>query len=180
MKTRTRPPRPSRSPRSERRSVLQEEIQQTRPFRSLSQEAVLGLFRSTDQLKREIAATIEPTGVTLQQYNVLRILRGAGEGGLPTLAVAERMVERTPGITRLIDKLAAKNLVSRERSPGDRRCVVCRVTPAGLELLGRLDPAVDAVDDVLESVLADAEIETLIELLDRLRRGLAGRDAEAP
>ena len=86
-------------------SQLKREIRQNRPFRSRSQEASLGLFRTADLLRRRFHAVLEPKGITQQQYNVLRILRGAGDGGLPTLTIAERMVERTPGITRLLDRL---------------------------------------------------------------------------
>jgi DNA-binding MarR family transcriptional regulator len=149
--------------------ALRRELKQNRPFRSSSQEATLGLFRTADVLRRRFARVLEPSGVTLQQYNVLRILRGAGDAGLNTLAVAERMVERAPGVTRLIDRLHAKGLVERERSKGDRRCVVCRITRAALELLDQLDGPMDATDDESLAMLTDREQEHLIELLDRIR-----------
>lgn len=155
-----------------RRSALQREIQQSKPFRSLSQEAALGLFRTADVLRRHFTQKLEPSGVTQQQYNVLRILRGAGDDGLPTLAIAERMVERTPGITRLIDRLRTKGLVERQRSAGDRRCVVCRITPEGLELLESLEDTMGAVDDDSLATLSRTEQEQLIELLDRIRSAL--------
>ncbi|MEL7060265.1 MAG: MarR family transcriptional regulator [Acidobacteriota bacterium] len=157
---------------SNRRSALQAEIQQTRPFRSLSQEAVLGLFRTSDMVRRHVAAAIEPEGISMQQYNVLRILRGAGEDGLATLAIAERMIERTPGITRLLDRLEAHGRVARHRSSGDRRRVVCQITPDGLDLLARLDPQVDSIDDVLNFALAPQELDRLIRLLDQIRTAL--------
>src|ERR687897_938950 len=96
-------------------SALQKEIRQTRPFQSRGQEAVLALMRTTDLARRVIGKVLEPYDVTAQQYNVLRILRGAGEAGLPTLDIADRMIEQAPGITRLIDRLEAKGLVRRER-----------------------------------------------------------------
>src|SRR6266576_2721240 len=108
-------------------------------FRSREQEAALGLLRTADAVKRSLAQVIEPHGITAQQYNVLRILRGAGADGLPTLEIADRMIEQTPGITRLIDRLESKKLVWRERSSTDRRCVYCRITAAGIALLARLD-----------------------------------------
>ena len=86
-------------------SSIVDEIKQSKPFPSKSQEAYVALLRTADDSKRFVTQVLEPSGVTLQQYNVLRILRGAGEGGLPTLTVAERMVERTPGVTRLIDRM---------------------------------------------------------------------------
>src|SRR5438445_6730714 len=118
---------------------LEQEIKQKRPFPSQRQRAVVGLLRTADVVGRFVDAVIEHQGVTGQQYNVLRILRGAGERGLPTLEIAERMIEQTPGITRLIDRLEAKKLVLRERCAADRRQVFCRITPAGLDLLTRLD-----------------------------------------
>lgn len=151
------------------RGILKDEIRQTLPFRSLSQEAVLGLLRTTDILRRKFARVLAPQGITQQQYNVLRILRGAGAEGLPTLAIAERMVERTPGITRLVDRLTSKGWVERQRTPGDRRCVVCRITPPGVELLARLDGPMGEADDEILSMLSVAEQEQLIELLDRIR-----------
>ena len=153
-----------------RQSTLKHEIRQNRPFRSLSQEATLGLFRTADLIRQRFVRVMAPYGVTQQQYNVLRILRGAGHEGLATLAIAERMVERTPGITRLIDRLLAKGLVERERAAGDRRCVVCRITPAGLELLDRLTEPMDQADDESLSMLSVEEQEQLIGLLDRIRQ----------
>lgn len=155
-----------------RRSVLQDEIAQSRPFSSASQEATLGLFRTADQLKRHLAQAIEPAGVTMQQYNVLRILRGAGDEGLPTLSIAERMIERTPGITRLIDKLNRRGLVRRERQQHDRRCVLCFVTDDGLALLRTLDEPVETADTDSLGMLTEDETEQLISLLDRIRAGL--------
>ena len=102
-------------------SALAREIQQRRPFQSARQEAALGLLKTVDLLRLHLSSVLEPFGVTDQQYNVLRILRGAGKDGLPTLAIAERMIERAPGITRLIDRLEKKGLVRRVRDPHDRR-----------------------------------------------------------
>src|ERR1700694_935671 len=111
-------------------STVQEEIRQTRPFSSPSEEGVVALARTADLMRRSLTRVIEPHGITLQQYNVLRILRGAGEEGLPTLVIGERMIEQTPGVTRLLDRLEAKGLVARCRGESDRRQVFCRLTPA--------------------------------------------------
>lgn len=150
-------------------SRLQREIKQTKPFRSVAQEASLGLLRTTDVLRRRMVALIEPEGITAQQYNVLRILRGAGSDGLPTLEIAERMLEQAPGITRLLDRLEVKKLVHRERCPDDRRQVTCRITASGLTLLARLDEVVNGADEYLMSDLTIAELKQLIHLLDRIR-----------
>ena len=87
---------------------LQDELRQRAPFASPAQEAVVALMRTTDVVRRYLARVVDPNGITLQQYNVLRILRGGGADGVPTLEVAARMIEQTPGITRLLDRLEAK------------------------------------------------------------------------
>ena len=148
---------------------IRSEIKQARPFPSPQQETVVALIRTADLFRRLVGDVVEPHGITVQQYNVLRILRGAGEKGLPTLEIAERMIEQTPGITRLIDRLEAKKLVGRERSSTDRRCVYCRITRAGLDLLDRLDaPVQDAAGGSLDS-LTKRELAQLVALLDRAR-----------
>lgn len=148
---------------------IHEEIKQSKPFRSRSEEAFLALLRTADDLRRKVSQVLEPSGITLQQYNVLRILRGAGPDGLPTLAIGERMLERTPGVTRLIDRMEEKGWVTRERCKEDRRRVWCKITDAGLALLAPLDPHVNAVDDSLEGVLEQDQLAALIEYLDSIR-----------
>lgn len=138
-------------------------------FRSREQQAVLGLLRTADAIKRSLAHVIEPHGITPQQYNVLRILRGAGPDGLPTLTIGERMVEQTPGVTRLIDRLERKGLVVRTPCPKDRRRVFCQITPKGLGLLEELDEPVNRWDAQTVSILPASEVDSLIKLLDRVR-----------
>jgi len=151
---------------------LREEIRQNKPFASPAQEAILALSRTTDVLQRRFAQLVEPHGISLQQYNVLRILRGAGPEGTPTLEIAERMIQKTPGITRLLDKLEAKHLVRRKRCPEDRRQVLCWITEVGLRVLADLDkPLINSGTQAMES-LAASEVRTLIALLERVRGGL--------
>jgi DNA-binding MarR family transcriptional regulator len=138
-------------------------------FRSREQQATLGLLRTADAVKRSLAQVIEPYGITPQQYNVLRILRGAGEEGLPTLSIGERMIEQTPGVTRLVDRLERKGLVERTPCAKDRRRVFCRMTSKGLELLKELDDPVNRWDARSVSVLPPSELDSLIDLLDRVR-----------
>jgi DNA-binding MarR family transcriptional regulator len=152
-----------------RTKTLQEEIRQSKPFESAAQEAILALYRTTDQLQRRFAKLIEPHGISLQQYNVLRILRGAGKPGTPTLDIAERMIQQTPGITRLLDKLEKKRLVRRERCPEDRRQVLCWITKEGLDLLAELDQPLLAMGTGAMEPLKIAEQRSLIEMLERLR-----------
>src|ERR1700712_1466298 len=125
-------------------SLLQREIRQGKPFRSRGQEGVVALLRTADLVRRAVSRAAEPHEITLQQYNVLRILRGAGDQGLPTREIAERMIEQAPGVTRLLDRLEAKALVRRERCAKDRRQGLCWLTPAGLDLVERLDEPVDS------------------------------------
>jgi DNA-binding MarR family transcriptional regulator len=138
-------------------------------FRSREQEATLGLLRTAEAVKRSLAQVIEPHGVTPQQYNVLRILRGAGSDGIPTLTIGERMIEQTPGVTRLVDRLERKGLVARTPCPKDRRRIFCRITAKGLDLLKELDDPVNRWDSQAVSVLPPSELDTLVDLLDRVR-----------
>ncbi len=162
---------------AQRPPTIHEEIKQSKPFRTRSQEAYLAVLRTADDCRRHISKALEPAGITLQQYNVLRILRGAGDEGLPTLVVADRMIERTPGVTRLIDRMEKKGWVTRVRCTEDRRRVWCRITEPGLGLLRSLDEAINAVDDTFVEVLENEELATLTGYLDRLRHHL-NRDGQ--
>lgn len=153
-------------------SRIQAEIKQEKPFQSVGQEAVIALLRTADVVRRHFERLVAAHGITLQQYNVLRILRGAGPEGLHTLEIGERLVERTPGITRLIDRLEAKALVRRERDTRDRRCVTCVATAEGLKVLAELDPVIDRADEEAIGMLPEAEQKALVRLLDSVRRTL--------
>ncbi|HEY3215340.1 MAG TPA: MarR family transcriptional regulator [Candidatus Eisenbacteria bacterium] len=153
-----------------RKSRLQRELRQRKPFGSLRQEAAIAVVRTADRLRWRMARLVGPLGITVQQYNVLRILRGVGKEGLPTLEIARRMIERTPGITRLMDRLEAKRLVQRERCATDRRQVTCWITPQGLELLERLDQPLSRSEESALGGLAQGDVERLIDLLERIRK----------
>lgn len=155
----------------ERPSVrrLREEIKQSKPFHDRAHAAALALLRTVDEARREMESLIAPHGVSPEQYNVLRILRGAGEHGLPTLEIAARLLEKNPGITRLVDKLEAKKLVERRRCKTDRRQVFCVITPAGEAIVNAIDAPSRQANQQLFRALKPAEIDTLIDLLDRLR-----------
>ena len=150
-----------------------EEIRQTKPFDSRAEEAILTLYRTADAVQRDFTTLIEPHGISAQQYNVLRILRGAGSDGLPTLEIADRMIERTPGITRLLDKLEAKRLVRRHRCPRDRRQVLCNITEGGIRLLAELDQPVAETGVRAMRGLSAAQLRQLIDLLNQLRAALS-------
>ena len=153
------------------RSIL-DEISQSKPAASKRQEAVIALLRTADSVKRQLGCELGAYDVTPQQYNVLRILRGAGEGGLPTLSIAERMIERTPGITRLIDRLEACGWVERRRCLEDRRRVFATITEEGLALLAKTDPVTARADAEAMSGLSDEEVEPFLRSLSMIRQGL--------
>jgi DNA-binding MarR family transcriptional regulator len=114
---------------------LDSEAKQKRLVPSRRQDAVVSILRTANYLDRFCAPVFDQQGITSQQFNVLRILRGAGLGGLPTLDIAKRMIEQAPGITRLLDRLERKKLVRRERPSENRRQVLCYITKPGLDLL---------------------------------------------
>lgn len=154
-------------------SRLRDELKQTRPFSSSAHEAVVSILRTAALVQRHLAQVIEGTGITIQQYNVLRILRGATPVGLPTLSIRDRMIEEAAGITRLLDKLEQAGYVVRERSTPDRRQVVCQITPTGLRLLTQLDEPVDMANEHALALLDDAETRELVELLGAVRAGFS-------
>jgi DNA-binding MarR family transcriptional regulator len=133
----------------------------------LRQTAYVGLLRASDRIKTLFEAVVAPFDLTGQQYNVLRILRSAKSDGLPTLTIAERMIERAPGITRMIDRLEAKGLVARELRADDRRYVYCRITEKGLSLLETLDDQVEEFNRAAFRGLDSEELEQIAALLEK-------------
>ncbi|HEV8499618.1 MAG TPA: MarR family transcriptional regulator [Gemmatimonadaceae bacterium] len=159
------------------RSSVQSEIRQSRPFRSKKQEATIALLRTASVVGRALGRVLEPWGLSLAQYNALRIIRGAGSGGIATLAVRERMIEEGTTITRILDKLEQSGYIRRERALPDRRQVMCEVTADGRRLLDKIDPLVDAADEEAVASLVARDIATLIDLLDTVRAANAERGA---
>lgn len=145
------------------------EASPSRTFRSPTEEAREAILRTADLLRRRLRTVVAPRGITTQQYSVLRILRGTHPGPLPTLEIGERMIDCTPGITRLLDGLENKGLVRRERSSEDRRMVLCWIGQAGLALLAGLDGAVEEADHQLLAGLQKEESRQLVDLLERIR-----------
>jgi len=165
-----------RAPRN-KPSAVQTEIRQTKPFVSSGQEATIALLRTASMVSRALSRVVEPSGLSLAQYNALRIIRGAGTGGIPTLAIRDRMIEEGTTITRLLDKLEDAGLIRRERSFPDRRQVLCFVSDAGRKLLDTLDPKVNAADEEAMVALSESQTTRLIELLDAVRQSNAKRGA---
>jgi DNA-binding MarR family transcriptional regulator len=148
--------------------TIRSEIHQTRPFASAGEEAVVTLVATADRVRDALGQVVDRHGITLQQFNVLRILRGAGAAGLPTLEIGQRMIDKSPGITRLLDRLEARRLVRRVRCPRDRRQVLCHSTPEANRLLAGLDARMTAAAERCLSALGPAELEELVGLLDRV------------
>ena len=154
-------------------SSLVRELRQTKPFRSNREEAFVSVLRTADVLRWRLSEVLEPEGISLAQFNVLRILRGAKATGLPTLEIGARLVEQSPGITRLVDRLEKERLVRRERPKADRRQVICHIEPKGLALLGRLDTTVPKASEHVFAGLGSSEIDGLIASLDAIRKACA-------
>lgn len=159
-------------------SRLQDELHQSVPFATPTTEAYLNLVRTHDRLSGEVTLFLKGRGISAPQYNALRILRGAGPDGLPSLAVAQRMVARVPDITRLLDRLAAKGWLRRTRSTEDRRVVMARITPKGRRIVDALDDPIVAFQQALLDHMTEEELATLNDLLAKARNSdlESGRD----
>lgn len=139
----------------------------TRSRVSLQQQAVVAVSRASVQVRRRIISILSDAGLSRSQYNVLRILRGAPDG-LATMEISDRLIDQVPGITRLIDALEGQGHVERVRSALDRRCIVVRITPSGLEVLRHLDPPIEEADQHLMRKLTKSHLLALIESLDQV------------
>lgn len=148
---------------------LQSEIKQTKPFRLIEEEAALNLWKTADALEQAMAGMLKPFGLSATQYNVLRILRGAAKDGLACGEIAGRMISRDPDITRLVDRLEARGLVTRSRDTKDRRVVTTRISDGGLKLLKDLDSPMDNVLRGRLAHLGQACLRQLIDLLEAAR-----------
>jgi DNA-binding MarR family transcriptional regulator len=138
-------------------------------FDSAEQEAYLNLWRTYDRLRMLEDELFGRYGLTAQQYNALRLLRGSHPQRLPTLAVAARLVSRAPDITRMIDRLAERGLVERERPADNRRVVLVGITDSGLDLLRQLDGPVRDCGRRQLGHLKPAELTEMIALMRRAR-----------
>ena len=138
----------------------------TKRFRpSLEEATYLEIMRTSDLLSRPLSGLLKDTDLSATQYNVLRILRGAA-GPLPCGEIANRMITRDPDVTRLLDRLEAQGLVTRERDEADRRTVLARITPEGLRLLARLD---EPIQEAHRRQLGHLGRERLLELTELLQ-----------
>lgn len=149
-------------------SRLQQEIKKRKPFDSPEQEAILNILRTGDWLDNRIGRFFRDYGLTNSQYNVLRILRGEGKP-LPSLEIAERMIQVVPAITGLIDRLEDQALVRRRRCTEDRRVVYVEITDKALALLKQIDRPIEVTHRDLVGHLTRKELAELSRLLEKVR-----------
>ena len=149
--------------------ALQDELRQTKPFRTLRQEAQLNIVRTANVLSDAFEQMLKPHGITGTQYNVLRILRGAEPDGLCRNEVSQRLLNRMPDATRLLDRMEEAGLVTRERSASDRRLVTTRITRKGRQIVDDLDNAADEQHEQALGHLSEQQLKTLIKLLTLVR-----------
>jgi len=149
---------------------LKSEIRQTKRFTSLEQEAQLSIDRTAAVLSHDFAEALKPHRITRTQYNVLRILRGAGAPGLCRADIRERLVAQVPDVTRLLDRLEQLRLITRNRDAGDRRLVTTRITEKGMTVLGRLDKPVAEIHRKQLGHMSERKLRELIDLLAIARR----------
>lgn len=150
-------------------SRLQDELKQTRPWDSLQEEVVLNIARTSAVLEHAFAQALKPFGITPTQYNVLRILRGAGEMGLCRNEVGERLIRPVPDVTRLLDRMEEMGLITRRRDEGDRRFVTTVITDQGLALLGGLDGPIVEFHRARLAHMSDEQMRAAIDLLEGVR-----------
>lgn len=149
-------------------SRLQNELKKKRPFDSPEQEAILNLVRTSDWVDNRFGRLFRDYGITNSQYNVLRILRGEGTP-LPSLEIADRMIQVVPAITGLIDRLEKQELVLRRRCSEDRRVVYVEITAKGLALLKQMDGPIEELHKSLVGHLTRAELKELSRLAEKIR-----------
>jgi DNA-binding MarR family transcriptional regulator len=137
---------------------------------SPEEEAFLDLLRTADMLTRGADWVLKAEDLSLTQYNILRILRGSPQG-LPSGEIACRMITRDPDVTRLLDRMEKRGLISRFRESRDRRLVLARITPKGLTLVNRLDEPVQKIHRKQLGHMGKARLRSLAKLLEAVRAG---------
>lgn len=152
-------------------STLRDELKKRNPFDSVEQEATLAVMRTSDLLENRLARLLRRQGLTLTQYNVLRILRGEGKP-LPCLEVAGRMIQIAPAITRVVDQLLALRLITKTQSSQDRRVFEIELTPVALRLLNKIDQPILDLHAALFAKVSRADLKDLIRILEIARAGI--------
>lgn len=155
------------------RQTIDRELRQIRPIGSPQEQAVVNLLRTCRAVEENWTQYLKRTeGISSSQYNILRILRGARPNALKISEISERMINRDPDVTRLIDRLVKQGLVRRERDTQDRRVVLVEITEAGLALADRLDGPVELYTKAAMAGLNAQQLRTLDVLLNEIRAGI--------
>jgi DNA-binding MarR family transcriptional regulator len=152
-------------------SRLLADLKQTKPFPRAGQEALVSILRTAAVLEHEINDALKPFDLTSTQYNVLRILRGAGDTGLCGRDIGERLITQVPDVPRLLDRMTEAGLIARKRDPDDRRHVTSRITAKGLRLLDEVQPALEAIERRRTGLLNQDQIRGLLRNLEAVRSG---------
>jgi DNA-binding MarR family transcriptional regulator len=147
--------------------TIEEEIKQTK-FKSTQQKAVLNLLFTSSWIQNKQREIFEPFGITGQQYNILRILRGQHPKTISAVEIKSRMLDKNSDVSRLLDRLIAKNLVKKSQCPNDKRATDIVISDSGLSLLKELDSVISTMDKKLIKLSAD-EAQLLNDLLDKCR-----------
>jgi DNA-binding MarR family transcriptional regulator len=151
-------------------SALRAELRQRKPFASLEQEAYLSVKRTEAALREHFDQVLKPYGISVTQYNVLRILRGAGQAGLCRNEIRDRLIDRMPDVTRLLDRMEETGWITRTRSTEDRRQVSTELTKSGRELVDSLDGPVAAEHQRRLGHMTKTQLRALIQLLSVVRQ----------
>jgi len=149
--------------------TLRDELKMSKPFKSVEEEAILSIARTAAIIEHAGAESLKPFKLTITQYNVLRILRGAGDTGLCRNEVGERLVTKVPDVTRLLDRMEAGGLIVRQRGGEDRRYVTTRITEKGLKLLEKIDRELPAMHGRQLGHVSQKRLKELISLLEEVR-----------
>jgi DNA-binding MarR family transcriptional regulator len=155
--------------------ILRDRIKQTAPFEDRAQEAMLNLFVAAADVRRRVEAVCAEFDLQFSHHNVLRILRGVHPDGHPRCEISERMLDPSPDVTRLIDKLVERGLVERTRSEEDRRMMIHTITEEGLALLQELDPKIRDVQDWFDGRVSDRDLGHLSRICEGIYGGYAER-----
>ena len=151
---------------------LRQQLKKKDPFDSLEQEAMLGILRTSDLLENRLARLLREYDLTPSQYNAMRIMRGEGEP-MPCLEVAQRMIQVAPAITRVVDQLIGRGLISKQQSREDRRVFLVELTASGTRLLKKLDEPIQSLHQSLLGHVSKSDLKMLNGILEIAREGIA-------
>jgi len=150
-------------------TTLKEELKSSADFKSIQHEVFLSLMVTVDRLNRRHTEFMSAFGISQKQYNILRILRGSGANGIPVMEIGRRMIEKSPDVSRIIDRLIDLGYVKRRRQRNDRRVVIVTITQKGNDLLAKMDAPVDKEVITALSHVDEDDLKELAALLDKVR-----------